>query len=554
MKKNKKRDRRAARKKRMQDQGRFKSQRPVDAEERPFRLRESQLIGLTLLAASIYFAYSFLSDGFYQHDEAGHYLSMRGFWHDPNSILSIWAKPGFKLLYVIPALLGPHAVLLINCLLSAFCCYLAYKIAESVGCRTPLFAFLLLILQPFWLQLSFRNYSELLSALLILTAVYFHLKNRTLISSLAISYMLMMRYELYTLAGLYGLYFLVRKKFVPMFALLTFPLLNHVWGWLATGDPLYLYNSLFGGMGRIQAQYSALSMGFFHFPKMSLTVYGALAVIFFLVYAGQIIFYKEKAHWPILAPLAVPYLQHCVFQIRELTIGPSGAGNLRAIVLVAPLIAVLGAIAIDRLLQRKDKKKLLIILVPYMLLVFIFMKYKHNNLAFTKEVDPVPVLMTLITIAGVFLLSRRKEYLVFLTVCSVGFALVTVKPMKLSPEDVAMKQVVAWAKTSRIENRPFLLNHSMFFYFYGKTMYDFPNSFKYITKKDVEDAPVGAYILWDSHYSYRPNSNPDHIPYTYFDDHKEQFRPVRAPFISSDRRFGVFIYEKIARNNNPIQR
>ena len=71
---------------------------------------------LTLVAACLYFAFSFVSEGFYQQDEAVHYVSMKRFWFNPNRILSNWEKPGFKLVYALPSLLGVHFVTFFNCL------------------------------------------------------------------------------------------------------------------------------------------------------------------------------------------------------------------------------------------------------------------------------------------------------------------------------------------------------------------------------------------------------------------------------------------------------
>ena len=510
-----------------------------------FQLNTAHLLVLTFITAAIYFGYSYLSEGFYQHDEASHFLSMRGFWHDPNSILGIWHKPGFKLVYIIPALLGPKMVLIINCLITAFCCALSYRISEKIGSKIPVLSFILLAFQPFWLQLSFRTYSEPLSALLLLIAVYYHLKEKPLYTSLALSYMLLIRYELYTMVGLYGLYLLYKKKIVPMCVLALFPLLNHIWGWIVTGDALFLFHILFGTMNKIQAAYSSAAMGFSHFPKMSLTVYGPLIIVFFLVYLGQALFYKQKLNWVVLLAFAFPFLQLSIFQIRSVTIGPSGAGNLRAIVPMAPFLAILATVAVDRLTVQKEKKKLFILLFPYALIVLIFLKYKHNNLTLTHEIDIIPVVTTGIALALVSFPLKKKEFLIFLSICTVGFALLTVKPMKLSPEDLTVKHVVRWAKMNKLEKESLLVNHSLFFYFYGKTKYDFPIEVKSITKQNIEQSQEGTFILWDSHYSYRPNQNPDHVKYTYFHERKDTFKQIHAPFITPDRRFGLFIYQKL---------
>src|SRR5512141_2429278 len=142
-----------------------------NSEQFLFTLSERQLWLLTAATAAVYAIYSLFSDGFYQHDEIAHYLNMVDFWGDPKAILGNWAKPGFKLLYVLPALGGHVPVLLLNCAISALACYVAYKTAQKLGSAYPLFAFLLLAFQPMWLQLSFRTYSEPISALLLLLPV-----------------------------------------------------------------------------------------------------------------------------------------------------------------------------------------------------------------------------------------------------------------------------------------------------------------------------------------------------------------------------------------------
>ena len=175
---------------------------------------------LTAAAAVVYYLYSFVSNALYMHDEAAHYLNMREFWHDPNIILGNWAKTGYKLVYVIPSLLGPQAVLILNCLVAAFACWLAYRVAEAAGAKQPLFAFAFLALQPFWVELSFRNYAEPISGVLLLAALWFHYKDRFLPAALFLSYLMMIRQEFYPILGVYAVFLLVRKQYIPLIALL----------------------------------------------------------------------------------------------------------------------------------------------------------------------------------------------------------------------------------------------------------------------------------------------------------------------------------------------
>jgi 4-amino-4-deoxy-L-arabinose transferase-like glycosyltransferase len=147
-------------------------------------LTNLQLISLTLVSALVYIGFSFSSDGFYQHDEAAHFINMRTFWYNPDIILGNWAKPGYKLLYVIPSLAGPFAVLILNALFAAGTSFFVYKTAQLLSIRIPLVAFLLLSTQPLWIQLSFRNYSEIPTAFLLSLACWLYYRKQQAIGGL----------------------------------------------------------------------------------------------------------------------------------------------------------------------------------------------------------------------------------------------------------------------------------------------------------------------------------------------------------------------------------
>ena len=519
---------------------------PPEQAHRTRQQRERRILVLTLFLTLFYYAYSFLSDGFYQHDEAAHFLSMQHFWHEPNSALSNWAKPGYKLLFALPALLGPTAVLLFNCLIAALCCYLAYKVADLAGCREPFYALVLLAFQPFWLQLSFRNYAEPVTALLLLLALYLHYKDRTLFAALALSYITMIRQEFYPIVLLYGLYLLYKKQLLPALALLVFPTANHVWGWIATGDPLYLLHHIVGFGEKLQGAYPR--QGFDHYFVMSLTIFGAMALVLFLVYLAQTVLRQQRIHLFILIPLAVYFLAHCVFNLEAIKIGPSTGGNLRYMIVIAPLMAVLGALAADRVpdMSKASRRKLFYMLTPFMLAAAVFLKYKHNNVGLLDEIDYIPVLLTLLVVLSVYLPLRKEHFLAFVLVGSVLFTLLTVKPLERSDEDIAMEKVVEWARDQTLHELPVLANHSLFYYFYGMSRYDFPEGATTITRQSIESARAGTVILWDSHYSNRPMLNPDHVHHTYFTERPEQFKQVLPPITTGSRGFLLLVFQKIA--------
>ena len=153
-----------------------------------FQCNHRQLLILTGLTSLGYFLYSFTFDGFYQHDEVAHFLGMMDFWNNPNGILDNWSKPGFKVLYAVPALGGKHVVTFLNCLISGFCCYFVYRIAERQGLKYPLVVFFCLALQPMWIQIGFRHYAEIPMTLLYVLTLYFFKDKRYILSALCLSY------------------------------------------------------------------------------------------------------------------------------------------------------------------------------------------------------------------------------------------------------------------------------------------------------------------------------------------------------------------------------
>jgi hypothetical protein len=174
------------------------------------------------------------------------------------------------------------------------------------------------------------------------------------------------------------------------------------------------------------------------------------------------------------------------------------------------------------------------------------MRYKHNNLEMTGEPDPLAPLTVAAASLLAFLPIKRRMLAALLAVCAVGFALLTVRPITLSSEDAIMLRVVEWAKKERFESGPMLVNHPLFFYYQGRLAGDFPHGAEKITRERVEAAPVGTKILWDSHYSYRPEFDDTQVDFTYFMERPDRFRLMTEPRYFSDREFWMLVFEKIA--------
>jgi len=498
----------------------------------------------SIILTLLYFAYSLKSKGFYQQDEANHYLSMLRFWYDPAAIMGNWAKPGYKILYVLTALGGQKLVILQNCAFAAFSCFFAYKSAERLGAKNPWVAFILLATQPLWISLAFRNYSEFPAAFLLVLGFWFYAGGKMWPAAIIAGLICTIRQEFYPIAAVFGIWLLYRRFWLPAFSIALFPLLQNLAGYLLYDDPIYLYNQILGTSATLKDAYER--MGFDHYFLTSAVVFGPLALTFFVVYLAQNLLRKNIPQPGLLFAALGFFLINCLFNWKEVHIGPATGGNLRYMCIISPLVAVCGALALNGLGEFKERGKLLWILVPFLLLVGLYLNYEHNFLRLLEDKpDSLPLTGAIFAAALVFLpLSSRIQTWALAGLCTF-MALLAVKPIKLSPEDKVCQQVADWYKqnASEFSGKPLYNTHIMFYYFSGKVEKQFqPEPSPISDTATMEKAPVGSLVLWDSHYGYRPNYKRG-VPYEYFAQ-SGQYETMQI-LEAEDRSFAYVLMRKI---------
>ena len=504
-------------------------------------LTEWQLWGVVGLFTLAYFIFSFFSDGFYQHDEAAHFISMRRFWIDPNTALGNWAKPGYKLIYALPSLLGSDFVTFTNCLFGGLTIYFSYKIADELDLRIPALTIPLLALQPFWIQLVFRNYSEIISALLLVIAVWFQVRKKPILAALVLSYLTMIRQEFYLLIVIYGVYLLIQKEWVPFLLLGVGPIANNLWGWAATGDWMYILSSVLDTGSRYSSAYPR--KGFDHYFLMSVVIFGPVVVSGLVYTVGLYAKKLAKPNWFVATPFLFFFGIHVLFNTQFLDIGAATGGNLRYMLVIAPLGAIIANQGLEQWRHLKSDTLLKVVMGLLVALVGIYMTYDHNNINFVQQRNWVPLIAVAAVVALMLLVSDAKWLTSGLIAVLLIFLPLRVQPFERSVEDRTVAQVAEWAKETNAMQRPILSSHTMFVYFMGRTREEYPRGNLKITKQSVAEAPKGTLIFWDSHYSYRPNLREGTLNYTYFTERPDQFRLIRQ-FMSPNKRFGILVFEK----------
>ena len=139
--------------------------------------RASCLTALALTGAGLLLSVimALLSDGVYHADDLQHLQFARWVRQHPQFLLSDWGRPGFTVLYALPAQLGWTASRGFSGLLTAGTAWMAYLIARRMKLRAAALVPALLWIQPLTFALSYTTLTEpvlafylVMSALLLL--------------------------------------------------------------------------------------------------------------------------------------------------------------------------------------------------------------------------------------------------------------------------------------------------------------------------------------------------------------------------------------------------
>lgn len=506
---------------------------------------QSNRIALLLLALSsaAMLAYAYVNDGFYQGEEGAHYINMKEFWEEPSKILGNWAKTGWKILFVIPGLLGKKAVMAWSILISMATAWLSFLYLKNRGSRFPLLAIILLLTQTFWFGLSFRPICEPTAAFFLILACLWYRQNKLLWSALAFSYALTIRQEIFIPGFIFGLYLLYNRQIASALALAVFPLLYNIFGWWSTGDPFYLFTNAFKAADFAN---NYLRPGFDHYILMSPLVFGFIGILALSAYFGFAIAGRLKPDWIILIPLLIYWLMECLYSMKAYPVGASTAGNLRYLLVISPLVAVAGSLALDRLFDTPERKWIWLVWIPVLALMARYCTFEHNFLEYAsfrphRHYLIVPALL----FAALFLIRFKSKlhYLLAVSACCILSLIVAHQPLRLAnrDENSTCKQIADWCmKFKYHETRGIYQSMPMFAYFYDRTPSQFPKGLHLITRESVERSPVGSIIIWDSHYA----ANYGPVNYTYFEDRPDKFLPKLQTY-SPDSTVAFIIYERI---------
>ncbi|MCX7877904.1 MAG: hypothetical protein N2510_04585 [Ignavibacteria bacterium] len=497
------------------------------------------------LLTLIYYIFSKYSTGFYQDDEVAHFINSRDFWQDPFIILSNWGKPGWKILIVLPSLLGYDFLQLFNSLISALTVYFTILLANNLGLKNSLAAGIFLGFQPHLLQLAFRSYAEIFTGLILVLSLLFYFRNKFTLSAIFCGLAFTIRQETALLCIILAIYMFLNKQFkaIPFIGL--FPLIVNLFGYLKTGDIIWIWSEM-QSLGEFNL---GIERSFFHYFEVYIFIIGPVVFAFFvsgLFYPFTLDSKHKKSFFNkeflIYIFLAVVFLFQCYLVAKG-----TNPGSWRYLLQVSPLAAIIALIGFNMLFDTEKRKYALTALSFAAILTLLFFSKESTGLLLTDKNEYMKFfVITTLAIYFIFASLSAKSLnllhsLVLVVILTIGYTFYTEKPKPQGEENITVSKIADWYTQNIDRSKPVLYNHSLVL-FYAKIFGKDKENFKILNSKTLSESPAGTIIIWDSHYSYRPEYKND-VRLEVLQN-KDQFRLLNQ-FVSKDKRFIAYIFEKL---------
>jgi hypothetical protein len=517
----------------------------IPYHETEFEKKYSKFFWILIpVLALLFYSYRKIAVGFYQDDEVAQYINMLNFWHDPSAILGNGPKPGYKIFMVIPALISYDAVLIFNSIIAAVTVYLTYILLKVYKVNYALFGALLLASQPMFVGLSFRSYSEIFTALCLVSFLILYKKEKFLLSGLLLGYIFSIRQEIALLIIIIGIIFVRRKQYLPAAALLVFPVIYNLLGWIKTGDIMFVLTEM-----RSVAGLNYKSQGLMHYFKVYIYIVGPVNLALFVL--GFFGFFNDTSKWKeYIQKYSLFYIIFLsVFVIQMLTMindGPN-PGNWRYLLHISPICAFFAVVGLNNLSLQKFKSTHYVISGIFLVLVLLFLSYATDGFRLLETANYTAAIFVTLFIALTFVLGSAGKRD---SIEKLGIALVLVSfsyiyfvaHKQLSPENISVKETAEFLDTlPDLKDKEKLTNHTFIMFHSNLYKQNIP-SFKKLDMKNLNEAPKGSIIIWESHYGYRPEFKND-VPFETFND-TTKYKLIKQ-FTSSDKRFASFIIEKL---------
>lgn len=517
----------------------------IPYSESNFETKYSKYFWLIIpLLAILYYSYRKISMGFYQDDEVAQYINMLNFWNDPWAILGNGPKPGYKIFMVLPALISYDAVLICNSVIAASTVYMTYILIKTYKVGFAFIGALLLGSQPLFVDLSFRSYSEIFTALCIVTFLILYKKEKFILSALLLGYIFTVRQEIALLLIVFTVIFALKKKYYCVAALFVFPILYNLLGFIKTGDLFFVFTEMSSVAGL-----NYRSQGLLHYFKVYIFIVGPICLSLFLL--GFFGFLNDtskiKEYFKKYSVFYIIFITIFIIQMLTMVSDGPNPGNWRYLLHISPIAAFFAVVGLNNLSLSRFKSTNYLLTGIFAVLVLLFLSKATDGFVLLEKAEYTKIIFIgLFFILSIALWNEsRIRYLSTLGISLVILAsvhLYFVEPKKLSPEYISVKETAEFIdQMPEAKGKEKLTNHT-FIMFYSDQYKVNQRSFKKLDLKNLTESPKGSLVIWESHYGYRPEFKND-VQMEVLQD-TAKYKLIKQ-FVSTDKRFGSVIFEKL---------
>ena len=441
-------------------------------------------------------------------DTISHYHISKFSWEYPTLFMDQWGKPMFNIFMSPFAVMGFKVVVFVNILLIFLNALLAYRIADHLKLKNPIWVSWLYLLTPIVVGNSISSLTEPLCSLFLIGFIYLALKEKWILASLSLSFMPFARSEGFVMLLLVLIFFVFsnRKKYIPI--LLVGTLIFNSIGFAMTGLPLWIFQA----NPYIHTDITVYGSGtFYHFFMAAIPIFG---FVFILLVSQSIRLFpnlkkvfstqswnlnEQFWFWIILGSFWGYFLAHVILWWLGMW---ASLGLLR----VMFVIGVPAALLIVREMEFLEEK-------------FVFLKKKRTLIMFWSHVILLPFVIRLFPLQEIEIFPPKGV------------------------EEVTIDDFISDFKTNEIwDNRKLFTGHPYILFKLQKDPFD---SDKAANLWDWKNAKKGDLIVWDGHFG--PNEHG--VPLKEIDnDHTFKLllnvEPESDFYTLNNSKFCVRLYEK----------
>lgn len=440
-------------------------------------------------------------------DSYNHYLIAKYSFKHPDLLLHYWGKPVYNAIAAPFTQLGIGGSVALNILCLTGSAFLSYKAAQNFGIKSALLAFVFCLFSPIFLDNTISSLTEPLNALLLSWCIYLISGKKWLGAAIIAGFLPYARSEGFIIAGIIGVYLLFfEKNRKAFFALLLGSLVFNVLGWIIEGKALWIITENPYLKFELSGENVCGSGSLFNYIRWGHVTFGLLVCVLLLIALIKASLHHRKNKVDVPNSL-IPTLFLSYFGIHSViwAMGMMGScGYIRVMVVIAPLAAILAAMAFDSIAAK--------------------IKLKWKNL-----------LLLLLVLNSIYAPIRYYRYKY---------------PLQLSQEQKLYVELNNWLQQSEYKHRTLA-----YMYPYLSVIADIdPWDRKQHEELWMSSVPLykkGDLLIWDGHFG--PNEAA--IPLDYLLSHQDytlikHFIPLHSFKTLNNYNFEIYVFEKTRDNES----